>query len=46
MKREFILLATQPEANLRELFRRYGISAPCGYKWLRAFQEKGFEGLD
>jgi hypothetical protein len=29
-----------------ELFRRYGISAPCGYKWLRAYQEKGFAGLE
>jgi hypothetical protein len=32
MKKEFILLALQPEANLRLLFRRYGISAACGYK--------------
>jgi transposase len=46
MKKEFILLAVQPGANLRELFRRYGISAPCGYKWLRAYQEKGFAGLE
>src|SRR6202012_5495979 len=46
MKKEFIMLALQPGANLRELFRRYGISAPCGYKWLRAFQEKGFAGLE
>jgi transposase-like protein len=46
MKKEFILLAIQPGANLRELFRRYGISAPCGYKWLRAYQEKGFAGLE
>src|SRR6202011_3800153 len=46
MKKEFILLAMQPEANLRELFRRYGISAPCGYKWLRAFQEKGVAVLE
>jgi transposase InsO family protein len=46
MKKEFILLALQPEANLRLLFRRYGISAACGYKWLRAYQEKGFAGLE
>ena len=46
MKKEFILLAIQPEANLRELFRRYGISAPCGYKWLRAYRENGFAGLE
>jgi len=40
MKKEFILLALQPEANLRRLFGRYGISAACGYKWLRAYREK------
>jgi hypothetical protein len=45
MKKEFIMLAIQPWANLRELFRRYGISAPCGYKWLRAYQEKEFAGF-
>jgi transposase-like protein len=39
MKKEFIMLALQPGANPRELSRRYGISAPCGYKWLRAYQE-------
>jgi transposase-like protein len=46
MKKEFILLAIQPKANLRELFRRYGISARCGYKWLRAYRENGFAGLE
>jgi transposase InsO family protein len=46
MKKEFILLALQPEANLRRLFGRYGISAACGYKWLRAYREKGFAGLE
>ena len=45
MKKEFIMLTIQPGANLRELFRRYGISASCGYKWLRAYQEKGFAGF-
>jgi transposase len=28
------------------LFGRYGISAACGYKWLRAYREKGFAGLE
>jgi transposase-like protein len=46
MKKEFILLALQPQANLGLLFRRYGISATCGYKSLRAYQEKGFAGLE
>ena len=46
MKKEFILLALQPEANLRRLCGHYGISAACGYKWLRAYQEKGFAGSE
>ena len=33
-------------SQLRGLFGRYGISAACGYKWLRAYQEKGFAGLE
>src|SRR6202047_3749915 len=46
MKKEFILLALQPEANLRRLFGCYGISAACGYKRLSAYREKGFAALE
>ena len=28
-----------------ELFRRFDISPPVGYKWIKRFQEEGFEGL-
>lgn len=31
---EFVRLALQDGANRRELCRRFGISAPTGYKWL------------
>ena len=31
---EFVILASHEGANVRELCRRFGISAPTGYKWL------------
>lgn len=34
-RREFVALALQEGANRRELCRRFGISPPTGYKWLR-----------
>jgi transposase InsO family protein len=42
---EFVLLASQPRANMRQLCRRFGISAPTGYKWLQRFQAEGPQGL-
>jgi transposase InsO family protein len=33
-RREFVRLAMQEGVNRRELCRRFGISAPTGYKWL------------
>jgi transposase InsO family protein len=37
-RREFVRLAMQEGANRRELCRRFGISAPTGYKWLQRFE--------
>lgn len=37
-RREFVRLAMQEDANVRELCRRFGISADVGYKWLRRWQ--------
>jgi transposase InsO family protein len=36
-RREFVRLAMQEGVSRRELFRRFGISAPVGYKWLGRF---------
>src|SRR5919206_61306 len=33
-RREFVTLARQAGANIRELCRRYGISATTAYKWI------------
>jgi transposase InsO family protein len=45
-KKEFVILASQPQTNLSEFCRRFGVSRPTGYKWLRRFTLKGEAGLD
>jgi len=45
LKIEFVQLAAQPEANMSQLCRRYHISRPTGYKWLRRYQAEGLDGL-
>lgn len=45
LKREFVMLADQPHANMSRLCRRYGISRPTGYKWLARYRTEGDEGL-
>ena len=35
LRHEFVRLARQDGTNIRELCRRYGISPPVAYKWLR-----------
>src|SRR3954465_472361 len=42
---EFVKLACQKEANVRQLCRRYQISPATAYKWIRRYQESGEEGL-
>jgi transposase InsO family protein len=37
-RREFVGLAMQEGANVRELCRRFGISPDVGYKWLRRWK--------
>ena len=39
LRREFVALAQQKDANIRQLCRRFGISAPTGYKWLGRYAE-------
>ena len=38
-RREFVMLALGAGANVRELCRRFGVSPPTGYKWIRRYQE-------
>lgn len=45
LRAEFVQLADQPEANMSQLCRRYGISRPTGYKWLRRWRSQGRQGL-
>lgn len=42
---EFVLLASQPEANLSALARHFGISRTTAYKWLGRYQRDGRAGL-
>lgn len=45
LRAEFVTLAAQEGANLRQLCRRFGISPRTGYKWLRRYQQEGRAGL-
>lgn len=45
LKEEFVLLAGQEGANIRQLCRRFGISPKTAYKWLERFQWEGSTGL-
>jgi transposase InsO family protein len=44
-RHEFVLLAGHAGANVRQLCRRFGISAKTGYKWLQRFRAAGISGL-
>jgi len=45
LRREFVELATQEDANRRELCRRFGVSPKTAYKWLARFEQDGAAGL-
>lgn len=45
LRREFVALADREGATRRALCRRFGISRPTGYKWLRRYREGGAAGL-
>jgi transposase InsO family protein len=40
LRREFVELARQPDANIRALCRRFGISPKTAYKWLSRFAQQ------
>jgi transposase InsO family protein len=42
---EFVVLAGQAGANIRELCRRFGVSRKTGYKWMRRYRTGGAAGL-
>jgi len=44
-RHEFVLLASQPEANIRALCRRFAVSSATAYKWLKRFQNEDVPGL-
>lgn len=46
VKRDFVLQALQPGANVSQLCRERKISRNCGYKWIRRFRERGIAGLE
>lgn len=45
LRREFVRLADQPDANLSRLCRRFGIARATAYKWLARYREGGDEAL-
>lgn len=46
LKIEFVDRARAPGANVSALCREFGISRQTGHKWLRRFDEKGYDGLE
>jgi transposase InsO family protein len=42
---EFVMLASEEGANIRQLCRRFGISPTTGYKWLERWRAAGTIGL-
>ncbi len=42
---EFVSLALQSDANVRQLCRRFGISPTAAYKWLACYRSGGLAGL-
>ena len=45
LRREFVQLASQEGANVRQLCRRFEVSAKTAYKWLARFDADGPAGL-
>ena len=45
LRTEFVLFASQDEANIRSLCRHNCISPATDYKWLRRWAEEGVSGL-
>jgi transposase InsO family protein len=46
LRLEFVHLASQEGANMRQLCRRFAVSPKTGYKWLTRFRAGGTAGLE
>lgn len=46
LRREFVLAALGPTANISQLCRDFGISRNNGYKWIDRYKRQGEAGLD
>lgn len=46
LRREFVALASAPEANVSRLCERFRISRKTGYKWIDRFSREGPAGLE
>jgi len=44
-RKAFIEQAIQPDRNMSQLCREFGISRKTGYKWLRRYMQSGEDGL-
>jgi len=44
-RHEFVMLASQEKANIRQLCRQFEISPTTAYKWLERFKANGAQGL-
>ncbi|HKR52654.1 MAG TPA: helix-turn-helix domain-containing protein, partial [Pseudonocardiaceae bacterium] len=45
LRRQFVLAAVAPGANVSHLCREFGISRNNGHKWIRRFRQEGEAGL-
>ena len=45
-RKEIVTLASQPGANIRELCRRFKVSAKTMYKWIGRYRAQGEAGLE
>lgn len=46
LRREFVLAAVAPRANVSQLCRDFGVSRNNAYKWIRRFRQEGEAGLE
>ena len=44
-RKKFIIEINNEGSNFSDICHKFGISRPTGYKWLRRYEEEGFDGL-